>query len=76
MNTHPLASLPSDRKQLRAWFATFAPEPDEADFKFAFEQDRMADPHNDWNRRRDRPQIWAQYKLRYADAMIAELEKT
>ena len=60
---------------LRDWFATFAPEPSEEDYKFAFEQDRIKDPHNDRGQRRDRKQIRAQFKFSHADAMIIEGQK-
>jgi len=58
---------------LRQWYATFAPEPTEAQVRDGIENDKITNPHNDDYKppRRSIREIVAGLRFAYADAMLA-----
>ena len=60
---------------LRQYFAIHSPEPSDEVIKVEMQIDRTRDPHNDRGLIRNRLEIIAALRYRYADAMIAEDEK-
>ena len=62
---------------LRDWFATFAPQPRDADLAIYQNHDRQRNPHNDPHKPplRSPEEIRAFLAYRHADAMLAERAK-